>query len=246
MGLMDRLTGMFQKRGTAEAVDAGEIAGVKELLIQKIRQSELFADLPAENMEQMFQKMEPVAMRAGELVLREGDEGDYYYLLAKGTAKVLRRMSGSEQPQVVAELNEPTGFGEEALISNAKRNASVVMNTAGVVMRLSKDNFNDFVKEPLITWLAPAEAQEDVSKGARWLDVREGAEARESRLHGALNIPLRELRTRLAELDKKIKWICYCGNGRMSSTAAFLLRQRGYDVGVLRGGVQGLKHAGLA
>ena len=51
------------------------------------------------------------------------------------------------------------GFGEEALISNAKRNATVVMTLPGDVMRLSKDAFDDYVKEPLITWVSPADAQ---------------------------------------------------------------------------------------
>jgi len=44
----------------------------------------------------------------------------------------------------------------------------------------------------------------------------------------------------------ELMYICYCENGRQSSTAAFLLRQRGYNVGVLRGGVQSLKRAGMA
>ncbi len=44
-------------------------------------------------------------------------------------------------------------FGEEALLSDAKRNANVTMETNGALMRLSKDDFNELLKEPMLSWL---------------------------------------------------------------------------------------------
>jgi rhodanese-related sulfurtransferase len=233
MSFFDKL---FAKKGPTTQ----EIAADKSVLIEKIRQTELFKDVPPPNLEALFNSMESVNLSGGDVVIKEGDEGDYYYLLVRGLAKVTRK------GQEVAKLNEPTGFGEEALISNAKRNATVTMITDGTVMRLSKDAFNDHVKEPLVMWFSPVEAQEKIAVGAKWVDVREGAEAQESHLHGAIAIPMSQVRNRMSELDKSTLYICYCENGRMGSTAAFLLRQRGYNVGVLRGGVQSLKRAGLA
>ena len=61
----------------------------------------------------------------------------------------------------------------------------------------------------------------------------------------AVLIPLEQIRERCMELDKDILYVCYCLNGRQSSTAAFLLRQRAFKVGVLRGGVQSLQRAGI-
>jgi rhodanese-related sulfurtransferase len=210
-------------------------------LMAKIRQSELFRDLPAESLEQMFKHMETVRVKSGDTIIEQGDEGDYYYLLVSGTATVSKRAREDEQPKTLAELNEPVGFGEEALISNAKRNATVKMTSNGVVMRLSKDGFDEYVKEPLVTWLSPIEAQNKIAEGAKWVDVREPDEAKQGHLHGALFIPMEELRKRVSEIDKAALHICYCENGRISSTAAFLLRQRGYNVAVLRGGLQALK-----
>lgn len=210
-------------------------------LMAKIRQSELFRDLPAKNLEEMFAKMETVKVKAGDSIVEQGDEGDYYYLLVTGMAQVLRQADNEDQPRVVAELNEPVGFGEEALISNAKRNATVKMTTDGIVMRLSKDAFDEYVKEPLMTWLAPIEAQDRIAKGAKWIDVRDAGDAKQGHLHGALFIPMSDIRKRMGELDKSSFYVCYCLNGRLSSTASFLLRQHGYNVGVLRGGLQALK-----
>lgn len=210
-------------------------------LMGKIRQSELFRDLPAKNLEEMFARMETVKVKSGETIIEQGAEGDYYYLLVSGMADVLKQSDSDDAPKVVAELNEPVGFGEEALISNAKRNATVKMKTDGVVMRISKDTFDDYVKEPLVTWMSPMESQDKIAQGAKWIDVREPDEAKQGHLHGALFIPLSDIRKRMSELDKAVLYVCYCQNGRQSSTAAFLLRQRGYNVGVLRGGLMALK-----
>ncbi|MFO7870513.1 MAG: cyclic nucleotide-binding domain-containing protein [Kiritimatiellia bacterium] len=245
MAIWDGLLRILQG-GKEEKPDERAKPVDKALLAEKVRETDLFRDLPDDNLDKMFDHMEKVPMKKGETVIREGDEGDYYYLLAQGTAKVLRRGPGQSEQQVVAELTEPTAFGEEALISNAKRNATVTMTSPGEVMRLSKDAFNDYVKEPVITWFSPSDAQRKIQEGARWIDVRPPDETRESHLPNALLIPMGELRDRAGELDKEKTCICYCSNGRLSSTASFLLRQRGYDAGVLRGGLKSLREAGVA
>ena len=233
MGIFGKLFG----KGAGEEVSKPDSAA----LMAKIRQSELFRDLPAKNLEDMFSRMETVKVKAGDTIIEQGGEGDYYYLLVTGTAEVLKQEDNDEKPKVVAELNEPVGFGEEALISNAKRNATVRMISNGLVMRLSKDAFDDFVKEPLLTWVSPTEAQDRIAKGGKWIDVREPGEAKQGRLPGALSVPMGEIRKKMSDLDKSASYVCYCQNGRLSSTAAFLLRQHGYNVGVLRGGLQALK-----
>lgn len=217
----------------------------KAVLMDKIRQSDLFKGLTPEQMEQLFSRMETLKVAKGEAIVREGDEGDYYYLLVSGTAQVSRRPQEGGEPKVVAELDEPKGFGEEALISNAKRNATITMTSDGIIMRLSKDGFNDYVKEPMLTWIPPAEAQKQVAKGAKWIDVRDEEEARQTHLHNAIAIQLKDIRARASELDKQVCYICYCENGRQSSTGAFLLKQIGFNVGVLRGGLQSLRRAGM-
>ena len=217
----------------------------KNLLKEKIRQSTLFNGLDNSQLEQVFNRMESVAVKNGEIIIKEGEEGDYYYLLVTGTAKVTRSAETGEQI-LLAELTEPKGFGEEALISNAKRNATITMTSDGIIMRLSKDAFNDYIKEPMITWLSPADSQKQIAKNAKWIDVRDEEESKTNHLHGAILIPLKKIREKAGELDKSAAYICYCENGRQSSTAAFLLKQMGFNnVGVLRGGLQGLRRAGL-
>lgn len=246
MGIVDKVKSFLAGEKVFTDLPGKKPAVDKDLLLGKIKQSTLFADLPAENLSEMFDHMETVTYRSGDAILTQGEEGDYYYLLVDGTAKVTRLHPETGSVEVLAEFHEPVGFGEDALISNAKRNATIVMTSDGTAMRLSKDAFNDYVKEPLIDWLSPVQAQKRIHGGAKWLDVREEEEARRSRLHGAISIPLAVLRERIGELDREQDYICYCQNGRQSSTANFILALRGFRAAVLRGGVQNLPRAGGA
>lgn len=209
----------------------------------RVRESDVFKNVPQENLAEVLKRVQSVAVKTGDAVIRQGEEGDFFYILAAGSATVTRQMPDTKQPQVLADLAEGRSFGEEALISFGRRNASVTMKTDGVLYRLSKNDFNTYVKDPLVQWLSPAEAQERTRSGSQWLDVREEEESRRERLTGAVSLPISTLRGNTASLDKNTAYVCYCENGRLSSTAAFLLNQLGYKAAVLRGGLKALRQA---
>ncbi len=199
--------------------------------IRKIRHIMAFKSMPPANIRRLLERMESVEVKAGERIVEQGEAGDYYYVLTDGQAKVTRTVE-------LATLEPGIGFGEEALISGGQRNATVTMLTDGVVMRLSKADFDELLREPMLHRLTPEEARVEVAKGARWLDVRHAREYHHSHLPRAINIPLHELRMRLDELDPDTPYVCYCGTGRRSSAAAFLLAQKGFRASVLNGGVR--------
>lgn len=199
--------------------------------IRRMRHIMAFKSMPPANIKTLLQRMETVAVNENEVVIQQGSPGDYYYVLTEGRALVTRTVE-------LATLGAGASFGEEALLSGSKRNASVTMETQGQLMRLAKADFNELLKEPLLDRVTPDEAQVRVAKGDVWLDVRHVTEFIHSHLQNALNIPLHELRMRMKELDKEKHYICYCGTGRRSSAAAFLLVQNGFKVVVLIGGAQ--------
>lgn len=199
--------------------------------IRRMRHIMAFKNMPPANIKSLLQKMETVSVDENEVIIQQGSLGDYYYVLTEGKALVTRTVE-------LATLGAGASFGEEALLSGSKRNASVTMQSQGQLMRLAKSDFNELLKEPLLDRVTPDEAQVRVAKGDVWLDVRHVTEFNHSHLQNALNIPLHELRIRMKELDKKQNYICYCGTGRRSSAAAFLLVQNGFKVVVLIGGVQ--------
>jgi CRP-like cAMP-binding protein len=199
--------------------------------MNKLLSSKPFRNVPPANLRALLDRMEAVPVHGGDVILRQGEPGDYYYVIDKGQAKVTQQIE-------LAELGEGAGFGEDALISESPRNATVTMTTDGVVMRLSKADFDALLKEPLLSWVSPADARDMVNDGAVWLDVRHAREFSHYRLPNAINIPLHELRQRMDELTEGTRYICYCKTGRRSSAAAFLLSKAGFDVSVLRGGLQ--------
>lgn len=204
----------------------------------KLRSTLAFNNIPPANIEKVFERMESLDVTVGDVVIRQGDPGDYFYLIDKGSAKVTRQMMGKGKPVELAEIGAGVAFGEEALISNKPRNANVVMISEGRLMRLAKKDFLALLKEPLLDNIDLNSALEKLSDDAVFLDVRVPSEFKESRLPNAMNIPLHELRQRIGELNVNTYYVCYCSTGRRSSAAAFLLSNQGFKASVLKNGLQ--------
>ena len=109
--------------------------------------------IPPANIQAIFMRMQRVAYRAGDVVIRQGDEGDYFYAIVSGKCVVTRETPLNKDGIKLAELGVGDTFGEEALISEAKRNATVTMLTDGVLMRLDKKDFRELMNEPLLQWV---------------------------------------------------------------------------------------------
>ncbi len=204
----------------------------------RILQSKAFLQVPAGNIQAMFMRIQEVPAKAGDVIIKQGDEGDFYYVIKSGECKVTRTSkTGSEL--TLAKLKGGDAFGEEALLSDAKRNANIVMATDGMLMRLSKEDFNELLKEPMLTWVTREEGDEMVKNGAVWLDVRLDSEYKNDGIEGSINIPLFMLRIKVTTLSEDKRYILYCDTGRRSSAAAFLLSERGLDAVCLKGGLMG-------
>jgi len=198
----------------------------------------IFAQLPPARIDELLRRFERVSAARGESIIREGDEGDYYYVIESGRFQVGRMVGGAEV--VLAELKTGDAFGEEALVSEAKRNATVTALTDGKLLRLNRAHFDELLREPLLRRFAFEEASEKVRRGALWLDVRYPSEYQYDKLPGAINVPLAEVRNMFAVLDRTKEYIAYCQSGRRSAAAAFLFAQRGFKVWLLEGGLKGV------
>ncbi len=197
-----------------------------------------FASLPAANIATLLDRFQRDSYVRGDVILRQGDPGDYYYLIEQGRCLVTRDVAGSSME--LAELKPGDAFGEESLVSDSPRNATVTMRTDGVLLKLNKADFNELLREPLLQRCSVADAVQRIQKGAQWLDVRFAAEYQHDGLPRALNIPLNELRAAIPLLDKQKEYVVYCQTGRRSAAAAFLLSQRGFNVVLLDGGLRAL------
>jgi CRP-like cAMP-binding protein len=204
-------------------------------------QTKAFHKIPPANIQAIFMRMQQINYRTGDVILKQGAEGDYFYVLIRGSALVTRETPLSKEGIKLAELNVGDTFGEEALISEAKRNATVTMRSDGAVMRLGKDDFKKLLNEPMLDWVSVSQAEEIIRSGGLWLDVRLPSEFENQHLDGAINIPLYFIRLKISTLDHSKRYIVCCDTGRRSSAGAYILSERGYHAYVLQGGINSAK-----
>lgn len=223
------------------AFEVGELQAQEEApaddWMTTILQTKAFHRIPPANIQAVLMRMENIARKAGDVIIKQGDEGDYFYIVTSGKCVVTRETPTNKAGIKLAELVTGDGFGEEALISDAKRNATITMLTDGSLVRLAKDDFKKLLNEPSQKWIDLAEAQKLAAAGGQWLDVRLPSEFENKHQEGAINIPLYFIRLKLDTLDPKKKYLVYCDTGRRSSAGAYILSERGFDVYVLKGGI---------
>ena len=201
----------------------------------QLLQNRCLLALPPDNIETVMALMETVEFAAGDYVITQGEQDNSYYTLLNGRCKVIRRPHPLAKEILLAELGPGASFGEEALISDTPRNASIQMLSNGSLMRLEKKYFLRYVVDALIEHFDYKSLLEKLRNGAKLIDVR-GADEYKRNGHG-LHIPLPMLRLRLEKLSKGREYIFCCNDGKLSSTAAFLAKQNGFSTGVLSGGL---------
>jgi len=203
----------------------------------RILQTEAFHRIPPANIQAIFMRMESLPVKAGDNIIKQGEDGDYFYVIKKGRCLVTRSLPDQPKGIKLAELRDGDTFGEEALISDSKRNASVTMLTEGLLNRLSKQDFLELLNEPLLNWVDFDQASKLVDDGGAWLDVRLPAENQASAIRDALSIPLIFLRMKADALNNDKPYVVYCDTGRRSSAASFLLNERGFTTYILKDGI---------
>jgi len=214
----------------------GETSGSDDWMTTLL-QTKAFHKIPPANIQAIFMRLQQVNYRAGDVVIKQGEEGDYFYVITRGKCVVTRETPLNKEGIRLAELQVGDTFGEEALISEAKRNATVTLETDGSLMRLGKEDFRTLLNEPMLDWVDTAQAEKIIQEGGQWLDVRLPSEFEAYHNEGAVNVPLYFIRLKLKTLDPAVKYVVCCDTGRRSSAGAFILNERGFQTYVLKGGL---------
>jgi MFS family permease len=114
-------------------IDAAAPAPGAEL--ELLRSTPIFAALPATTLEQLASSLAPVSVPAGQVVFRQGEAGDRFYVIAEGEVEV--SIDGAS----TAELAPGDFFGEIALLRDVPRTATVTARTALSAFTLERDEF---------------------------------------------------------------------------------------------------------
>lgn len=212
-----------------------DVTGAEVDWMSALLSSPLFEFVPPGNIQQLFTKFEEVTFERGETVIKQGEPGDYFYVITVGKAKVER--TRGDKTTKLAELTAGSFFGEDALISDVPRNATITMLTAGKLMRLSEPDFESLLQKPLMEIVTLEEAREMMAIGdpkTYILDVRSPKELANGKIAGSVNVPLLLLRKNLDRLKKEAVYITRCDGGKRCEMAAFQLNQSGYTAYVMK------------
>lgn len=227
----------WDQTGSYEVSELRGEEGRNDDWMTTLLQTKAFHKIPPANIQAIFMRLQQVNYKAGDVIIKQGDEGDFFYVITRGRCIVTRETPLNKEGIRLAELEVGDTFGEEALISEAKRNATVYMDTDGSLMRLGKDDFKTLLNEPMLDWVDKDEAERLVAAGGKWLDVRLPSEFEAYHKEDAINVPLYFIRLKLKTLDPSANYVVCCDTGRRSSAAAFILNERGFHTYVLKGGL---------
>jgi hypothetical protein len=122
------------RRGLAAADRAATVPVVQTGLLRALP---IFAPLPGTQLERVARNLEPVTATAGETVIRQGDLGDRFYVVASGELEALY------DGNAVSRLGRGDGFGEIALLRDVPRTVTIVARSETALYALERADFLD-------------------------------------------------------------------------------------------------------
>jgi CRP-like cAMP-binding protein len=200
--------------------------------MQTILNSNLFFKVPSVNADQIFSRLTEIKVDEGDEIIRQGDSGSCCYFLKNGSADI------KKDNRKVAEISAGRCFGEDALVNDQRRNATVVMTSEGALMRLEKEDFKVLLKEPEVDEIEEGDLSSQFDTPIL-IDVRTEEEYRLGHIAFSANMPLSLMAMKKRLLSEEKLYVLYCDSGRRSRAAAYFLGKEGYNVVALRGGIRG-------
>ncbi|XP_061600620.1 cGMP-dependent protein kinase 2 [Cololabis saira] len=111
-----------------------------------LRSVSLLRDLPEEKLVKIVDCLEVDCFEKGEYIIREGEEGNTFFIIAKGEVTVTQSTEGFAEPQEIKTLGIGDYFGEKALISEDVRSANIICSADDThCLVVDRDNFNQTV-----------------------------------------------------------------------------------------------------
>ncbi len=195
-----------------------------------MKQTALFQKLQNEVVTQLFHVMDEKTYKAGENVITQGEAGDYFYLIKQGQCEGSR--TDNNMKATLAKLGPTNSFGEEALLTRSPRNATVTMLTDGLLMRISKADFEELMFLPSVQCISPADASALLKNGAIPVDLRRN-NRKQTSLKNAIAMPAFSLRYKLNQFASDKKYLIICDSTSDQALASYLFSKTGLDAFIL-------------
>lgn len=112
-----------------------------EATIARVIQLPLFAGVPASRLEAALHRVVDVPVAAGEVIVRQGDPADRFFIIESGSFTVTQASSSGATPAVLRTLGPDQVFGELGLLNRTPRSATVTADSDGMLLALAGDDF---------------------------------------------------------------------------------------------------------
>lgn len=185
--------------------------------------SRLFRHFSPSFMTILLQRMRPVEVRQGDMILDEGASVDSYTIIREGFCKV------SYKGHQIAMQKPMDTIGEYELITGEEARQKVEMLTDGILMRMDKNDFDTLLKPKLTLPLSYQETRQKLKEGAILVDVRGPEKFNQGRLVRSINIPLIRLKDMVSNFDTNRIYIVCSDRTDKASVGAFIMAIKGYN-----------------
>ncbi len=139
LDVADRIVSMADGRIKSNVLVQEEIE-----ICEFLKQCDVFSHLSTSTLTNIAEEMETESHPAGTVLIRQGDEGDKFYLIKKGVVDVIVNQGKPEEAKA-ATLSKGQFFGETALLTGAPRNATVVAVEEAELYTLDKPHFQSAI-----------------------------------------------------------------------------------------------------
>ena len=122
-----------------------ELAEQRDKIAKRLRTLPIIEPLTEEELRKVVEGTQRVLFAAGEPIIRQGDEGDSFFVIDSGHAEVWLREAGG-RAAMVKELRAGDYFGEMALLTGERRTATINTVTECVCYEVDRAAFEHVIK----------------------------------------------------------------------------------------------------
>jgi CRP/FNR family cyclic AMP-dependent transcriptional regulator len=132
---------------------------MSDATVEFLKKVAAFSGVSEQGLELLSRICRPVEMKAGDVIIKEGDEGDCVYIIEQGQVEITMSITlgprlweeeASAMDKVLVKLGSGAMFGEMAFIFKSdKRSATIVALSEGKLLSITSGDFQRFSEEDL-------------------------------------------------------------------------------------------------
>ncbi len=205
----------------------------------RLLKSPIFQLVPASNLQKTLISLKESEVKAGTVIVEQGDyPGEFYYIVKKGECSLTRKPSENAKEVILGKMIAGDSFGEAAILADRPREFKVTAITDTTLLKLDKDHFLNLIRDPSLTFINPSTIPQELENDSLLVDIRSAEEFQEYHIEGSTNAPYFSLSMAVKTLDKSKKVMVICDDGKLSEAAAFDLIRSKFTVAIVDGGLE--------